>query len=164
MKISTVILPLFLTLFMSCQTDKKEATAETQTNIKNFTSNEYPALVALFKEWRTFEKPPLLDGAPDYTEKTFEKRWSKFKVLQSGLQSIDTTNWPVENQVDWMIVWAEMNGYDLNHRILKPWVRDPAFYKSVWTYRSDVPAHEGPTNHDTTELWTYFSFINKRTT
>ena len=40
-------------------------------------------------------------------------------------------------------------------RILKPWVRDPAFYKSVWTYKSDVPAHEGPTHHATTELWTY---------
>ncbi|MFD1004114.1 hypothetical protein [Winogradskyella aquimaris] len=54
-----------------------------------------------------------------------------------------------------MIVWAEMNGYDFNHRILKPWTRDPAFYKTVWTYRSDVPAHEGPTHHATTELWTY---------
>ncbi len=155
MKITTIILSLFLTLFLNCQPDKKESATDTQTNIKKFTSNEYPDLVALFKEWRTFEKPPLLDGAPDYTEKTFGKRWSKFKELQSGLQSIDTTNWPVENQVDWMIVWAEMNGYDFNHRVLKPWERDPAFYKSVWTYRSDVPAHEGPTHHGTTELWTY---------
>jgi hypothetical protein len=48
-----------------------------------------------------------------------------------------------------------MNGYDFNHRILQPWVRDPAFYKSLWTYRSDVPAHEGPTHHHTTEIWTY---------
>ena len=39
--------------------------------------------------------------------------------------------------------------------ILQPWVRDPAYYKCVWTSRSDVPAHEGPTNHGTTELWTY---------
>jgi len=48
-----------------------------------------------------------------------------------------------------------MNGYDFNHNILKPWNRDPAFYKSVWSARSDVPAHEGPTHHHTTELWTY---------
>ncbi len=155
MKITTVIIPLFLTLFFSCKTDKKERTIEAQTKIENFTSNDYLALVALFKEWRTFEKPPLLDGAPDYTVASFEKRWPSFKKLQSRLQSIDTTNWPVENQVDWMIVWAEMNGYDFNHRILKPWARDPAFYKSVWTYKSDVPAHEGPTHHGTTELWTY---------
>lgn len=155
MKTTTIILSLLVTLFFSCQTDKKETITETQPKIENFTSHDYLDLVALFKEWRAFEKPPLLDGAPDYTVETFKKRWPKFKELQSGLQSIDTTNWSVENQVDWMIVWAEMNGYDFNHRVLKPWERDPAFYKSVWSYRSDVPAHEGPTNHGTTELWTY---------
>lgn len=153
MKITTAILPLLLTFLISCQTDKKEKTTETKT--ENFTSHNYRDLVALFKEWRTFEKPPLLDGAPDYTVETFEKRWPKFRELQSRLQSIDSTKWSVENQVDWMIVWAEMNGYDFNHRILKPWARDPAFYKSVWSDRSDVPAHEGPTHHGTTELWTY---------
>ncbi len=155
MKITTLILLLLLTLFSSCQTEKKEKTKETLTKTENFTSNDYLELVALFKEWRTFEKPPLQNGAPDYTAETFNKRWPIFKDLQSRLQSIDTTKWLVENQVDWMIVWAEMNGYDFNHRILKPWARDPAFYKSVWSYRSDVPAHEGPTHHGTTELWTY---------
>jgi hypothetical protein len=54
-----------------------------------------------------------------------------------------------------MILWAEMNGYDFNERILKPWQRDPAFYKTVWTERSDVPAHEGPTHHALLEVWQY---------
>lgn len=118
-------------------------------------ANTYKDLVALFREWRAFEKPPLLDGAPDYRAETFEKRWPQFQTLQSQLNAIDTASWSVPNQIDWVIVWAEMNGYDFNHRILQPWVRDPAFYKSVWSHRSDVPAHEGPTNHGTTELWTY---------
>ena len=48
-----------------------------------------------------------------------------------------------------------MNGYDFNYRILQPWVRDPAYYQTIWDYQSDVPAHEGPTNHATLELWTY---------
>lgn len=48
-----------------------------------------------------------------------------------------------------------MNGYDFNERVLRSWERDPAFYKSVWMERSDVPAHEGPTHHRTTEVWTY---------
>jgi hypothetical protein len=30
-----------------------------------------------------------------------------------------------------------------------------AFYKLLWTERSDVPAHEGPTPHYITELWKY---------
>ena len=118
-------------------------------------SKDYRDLVALFQDWREFEKPPTLDGAPDYTAETFASRWPEFKTIQSRLQAIDTAGWPVDQQVDWMVVWAEMNGYDFNHNTLKPWVRDPAFYKSVWTYKSDVPAHEGPTHHATTELWTY---------
>lgn len=118
-------------------------------------SDSYEDLVTLFKEWRAFETPPMLDGAPDYTAATFEQRWPEFKKLQAQLQAINYEAWPVAQQVDWHIVWAEMNGYDFNHRILKPWVRDPAFYKSLWEYRSDVPAHEGPTHHGTTEIWTY---------
>lgn len=153
MKLNTAILILLFTFIISCQSNNKETPI--QAKVQQVTSNEYQDLVALFKDWRLFEKPPMREGAPDYTKETFEKRWTKFSELQSGLQAIDTTNWPVENRVDWMIVWAEMNGYDFNHRILKPWARDPAFYKSVWTYRSDVPAHEGPTHHGTTELWTY---------
>lgn len=124
-------------------------------NNQQFTTSNYEDLVELFKEWRTFENPPKLDGAPDYRKETFDARWSGFKELQNRLLAIDTTNWSIPKQVDWMVVWAEMNGYDFNHNILKPWVRDPAFYKCVWTYKSDVPAHEGPTNHGTTELWTY---------
>ncbi|MEL7122912.1 MAG: hypothetical protein AAFO07_25920 [Bacteroidota bacterium] len=118
-------------------------------------SGSYDDLVELFKEWREFERPPLLDGAPDYTATTFAKRWPEFKAIQAKLMAMDTTNWPINQQVDWHIVWAEMNGYDFNHNILKPWVRDPAYYKSLWMARSDVPAHEGPTHHMTTEIWTY---------
>ena len=147
MKVSKIFILLIATLLISCSGNEK------QTSVK--TSNDYKDLVSLFKEWRKFENPPKLDGAPDYTKGTFIKRQPKFKELQNQLTSIDTSNWPIENKVDWMIVWAEMNGYDFNYRILQPWTRDPAYYKSVWTYKSDVPAHEGPTHHATTELWTY---------
>ena len=57
--------------------------------------------------------------------------------------------------MDWHLVRAEMNGFDFNFRVLKPWARDPAFYETIWTYRSDGPGHEGPTHHALTELWTY---------
>ena len=117
--------------------------------------NKYADLIALFQEWRKFERPPDKDGAPDYTKATFDKRRPAFLQLQQRLLQTDTSGWTVPEQVDWRIVWAEMNGYDFNERILKPWERDPAFYTSLWMERSDVPAHEGPTNHALTELWTY---------
>ena len=115
----------------------------------------YQDLVTLFHEWRNFEKPPIHNGVPDYTQATFEKRWPQFKAIQTRLQSFDTTGWRIEEQIDWHILRAEISGYQFNHEILKPWQRDPAFYKSVWMRRSDVPAHEGPTHHAITEVWTY---------
>ncbi len=117
--------------------------------------SEFSKLVDVFRKWRSFEHPPLLNGAPDYTSEAFDSRLPEFKRLQEQLLNLDTTSWSIAQKVDWYIVWAEMNGYDFNYRILKPWERDPAFYKTLWTARSDVPAHEGPTHHMTTELWTY---------
>lgn len=118
-------------------------------------STGYEDLVVLFKEWRAFEHPPLLNGAPDYSAETFSERYENFKSYKNRLAAMDYNSWPVEQKADWYILLAEMNGFDFNHRILKPWVRDPAFYKSIWTEQSDVPAHEGPTHHAITELWTY---------
>jgi hypothetical protein len=117
--------------------------------------SSYAALVELFHDWREFEQPPLLDGAPDYTAERLDAAYAELPGLRARLEAIDTSGWPVERQVDWHIVRAEMNGFDFNYRVLKPWARDPAFYQSVWTDRSDVPAHEGPTHHAVLELWTY---------
>lgn len=121
----------------------------------------YDELVTLFKTWRAFENPPLLNGAPDYTQATFEQRMPEFETLRKRLENIDTTEWSIPNKVDWRIVHAEMNGYDFNQRVLKPWERDPAFYTTIWTDRSDVPAHEGPTHHAVLDLWKYEFPLNK---
>ena len=116
---------------------------------------DYQKLVELFNEWREFESPPLLNGAPDYTANRFKEDRKVFRNLQKRLNKINIDSWATPQQIDWHVVRAEMNGYDFNYRVLKPWERDPAFYQTVWTYKSDVPAHEGPTNHATLELWTY---------
>jgi len=137
------------------------STTSTTTDLPAATATrDYEDLLALFQDWRTFEKPPLRDGAPDYTAEAFGQRRSAFDALQSRLLAMDTTGWTIPRQVDWRLVRAEMNGYDFNDRILQPWVRDPAFYKSLWMGRSDVPAHEGPTHHAVTELWTYSFPLN----
>lgn len=112
-------------------------------------------LPEFYMKWRNFETPPSFKGAPDYRKETFNSRMSTFRELKKELMSMDTSEWSASKKIDWMIIWAEMNGFDFNYRILRPWERDPAFYKSLWTYRSDVPAHEGPTHHATTEIWTY---------
>ncbi len=116
---------------------------------------DYSSLVELFNDWRRFEQPALRDGAPDYTEAAMQAKHQQLKSYQQRLQALDIADWPVEQQVDYHLVRAEMNGMDFNIRVLKPWQRDPAFYASVWTYQSDTPAHEGPTHAAIIELWQY---------
>ena len=129
-----LLLALFISVFACKQNASNQEPEEAYT--------AYQDLVTLFHEWRDFEKPPFKEGAPDYTMTTFKKRWPQFLAFHKKLMAFDTTGWPTSEQIDWHILKAEMNGYQFNQEILKPWQRDPAFYKSVWMARSDVPAHE----------------------
>jgi hypothetical protein len=115
----------------------------------------YDALVKLFEGWRAFERPPLRDGAPDYTAATFARRHAELPAWQARLAAIDTAAWPVEARVDHRLVAAEMNGFDFYVRVLKPWERDPAFYQTLWNEQSDTPAHEGPEHHAIIDIWKY---------
>ena len=135
------------------------ASLEAQTKSS---SKDYSSLVDLFYEWREFENPPLLNGAPNYTKNSFNKRHVEFKKLKARLKKIDVSGWEKAQKIDFEVVLAEMNGYDFNYRVLRPWQRDPAFYQTIWTYQSDVPAHEGPTNHAVLELWTYSFPLTKQ--
>jgi len=118
-------------------------------------AGSYDDLLALFHDWRELESPSWSDGAPDYTAERFDERYETYKGLRARLDAIDPSGWPIPQQVDWHLVRAEMNGFDFNYRVLRPWARDPAFYATIWTERSDVPGHEGPSHHALVELWTY---------
>lgn len=115
----------------------------------------YDQLVELFKTWREFQKPILKEGVPDYSVSAMKQQHEELKAWQQKLLNFDTTDWPINNQVDWYIIYAEMNGLDFDHRVLRTWERDPAFYKTLWMDRSDVPGHEGPTHHAIVDLWKY---------
>ena len=119
------------------------------------TSTSYDDLVALFEEWREFEKPEFVDGVPDYTAEAMATQHRELAGYQQRLVAIDPSGWPVSQQVDHHLVRAEMNGLDFDHRVRKPWVQNPAFYTQIFSAQSDVPAHEGPVIHGWIDLWTY---------
>lgn len=85
-------------------------------------------LVRLFKEFREFVEPTVTDGIPDYTETAMKRQWDLLKNFQDRLETMDISEWPVSQQVDFHIVRAEMNGLDFHHRVLQPWVHNPGFY------------------------------------
>ncbi len=131
------------------------ALAVLMCSVEAKSSSDFSELEQLFTEWRAFEVAPLHELAPDYRLATFEQRRPQWAQYKTRLLALDKSTWTIPQQIDWFVVLAELNGYDFNDRVLKPWARDPAFYKQVWTYKSDVPAHEGPTPHFVTELWSY---------
>ena len=115
----------------------------------------YEDLVRLFAEWREFEAPDYVSGAPDYSRGAMATKHAELPAWRARLEALDPTDWSVSRQIDWHLVRAEMNGFDFDHRIRRPWARDPAFYANVHAAQSDVPAHEGPTIHGWIDLWTY---------
>ena len=117
------------------------------------TSSGYGELVQLFEDWREFQQPVFRDGVPDYSAPAMEQQYQKLAGFRQRLASIDTAGWPVEQQVDSLLVGAEMNGLDFDHRVLRPWARDPAFYSMVVDSESDTPLKEGPVIAGAIELW-----------
>ncbi len=112
-------------------------------------------LVQLFQEWRDFEGPAFVDGVPDYTAESMAAQHGALSGWQERLAALSPGGWPVPEQIDWHLVRAEMNGLDFDHRVRRPWARDPAFYVTIYASESDVPAHEGPVIHGWIDLWTY---------
>ncbi len=112
-------------------------------------------LVSLFADWRAFQTPKLVDGVPDYTASAMAAQQRELAAYQRRLAGIDPSAWPVSQQVDWHIVRAEMNGLDFDHRVLRPWANNPAFYVNIFPAQSDQPAREGHFAFGAIELWTY---------
>ena len=112
-------------------------------------------LVALFANWRAFQQPKLVNGVPDYSPAAMAAQHRELASYQRRLASIDTTGWPISAQVDYHVVRAEMNGLDFDHRVLRPWANNPAFYVTVFADQSDQPAREGPHSAGAVELWSY---------
>lgn len=118
-------------------------------------TGSYDDLVALYRQWHAFEQPPLRAGAPDYTAATTAQRRAQLGQFQARLAALDPSAWTREQRIDYELVRSQMNGMEFEIRYLQPWVRDPAYYLTVWTEQSDTPEHEGPAHYGLIELWQY---------
>ena len=105
-------------------------------------SQPYTALVTLFQQWREFERPVMKGNVPDYSPSAIKAKEAAFPGWRKRLEAINPAGWPIEQQNDYKLVKAEMNGLDFDFRVLRPWARDPAFYVSIWPTRTDVPSRE----------------------
>jgi hypothetical protein len=117
--------------------------------------NSYASLVKLFEQWRNFEHPILRGDVADYSAGAMTGKAMALLQWRRRLDAIDTRGWAIEQLTDYKLVAAEMNGLDFNLRVLRPWARDPAFYVSVWSSRTDVPSREAPAVYPEIELYNF---------
>ena len=118
-------------------------------------STSYEELVSLFTDWRAFQRPKLIKGVPDYSAAAMASQHQALANYRARLAAIDPSGWPISQQADYHVVRAEMNGLDFDHRVLKPWANNPAFYVTIFPDESDQPAREGPFASGAVEIWSY---------
>lgn len=117
------------------------------------TNSRYEDLLALFKEWRTFQQPKRVNGVPDYSAAAMAVQQRELAGFVKRLEALDPASWPIPQQVEYHVVRAEMNGLDFDHRVLRPWANNPGFYVTVFLGESDQPAREGPFAAGAVEVW-----------
>ena len=93
--------------------------------------HDHRDLVALFAQFRAALAPTVVEGVPDYTHAAMAGKYTELLRQQEQLAAWDISDWAVAEQVDYHVVRAEMNGVAYDHRVLRPWARDPGFYNII---------------------------------
>jgi uncharacterized protein (DUF885 family) len=89
---------------------------------------DFAALVALNEDVQKVRRPAPVAGVLDYSAAAMERRSAAVTDLRARLDAIDPSAWPVPDRVDYLLVRAQLNALEFDHRVLKPWARDPGTY------------------------------------
>jgi hypothetical protein len=88
----------------------------------------YARLLSVHEEFVKIRQIPVVQGMPDYGSAAIAAQKQALDRLRTQLTAIDPSAWPIPRRVDYQLVRAELNGLDFDHRIVKPWARDPGAY------------------------------------
>ena len=85
-------------------------------------------LVALDAELTVLRRPQQQDGVPQFGIDAMAARADAIRAVQTRLRGIDPSSWAVATKVDYLLVWAKANGMEFEHRVIRPWQKDPILY------------------------------------
>ena len=85
-------------------------------------------LVALDAELSTLRRPNFEDGVPQFGVAALAARAGAIGDVQNRLRAIDASSWSVAGKIDYLLVWAKANGMEFEHRVNRPWQKDPILY------------------------------------
>ncbi|MGI8785242.1 MAG: DUF885 family protein [Acidobacteriota bacterium] len=91
----------------------------------------YDEIVEILRLARQFKQPLLSKREMDFSAAAVASRRASIVVWQQQLKALDPSKWPVAQQVDYLLVRAELDQLDFEYRILRPWSRDPGLYVDI---------------------------------
>src|SRR3990170_7631336 len=96
-----------------------------------------PELLTLAEDFRQFRSPIFrprtwapthaVEGVPDYAAAVRAQR-DGLPAFQARLRALDPAGWPVHDQVDYLLLRAEMDDVEFEHRVLRETATNPSFY------------------------------------
>jgi len=105
--------------------------------------DSYDELVRINEDLISVGTPAYVDGAPDFGEAAVKLQLKELSQIEKRLSKLDVTSWETPQQIDYLLAWSKLNNQLFNHRVMRPWSRDPLFY----LYQiKDVPYADAPAN------------------
>jgi hypothetical protein len=127
-----IVVAILVICVFACGSPKKEKSEVVG-------GSKYEDLVSLSKEFREFQKPKITNGVPDYTAAAMKEQSLGLEKFKSRLAAIDCSTWPISQQVDYHLVRGGMNAFEFDHRVMRPWSRDPCFYEVISPRLLSIP-------------------------
>ena len=72
--------------------------------------------------------PALVDGIPDFSAESMKRQKERLQELRRRWAFMETTGWSTSQKIDYLVVRAQLNRIDFDHRVVRSWSRDPGFY------------------------------------
>jgi hypothetical protein len=85
-------------------------------------------LVALDAELTRLRAPIRVGGVPQLGPDAVAARAMAITDVQERLQALDASGWSRGGKVDYLLVWAKANALEFEHRVTRPWAKDPVYY------------------------------------
>ena len=93
-----------------------------------FAQESYDDLLKLHQDFLLIRRPIATDGVQDHRPAEIQRREAELAKLKVRLEGFPIQGWTIPQQVDYLLVKAQINDLDFGFRVVRSWARDPGFY------------------------------------
>lgn len=86
------------------------------------------SVVQLAEALRTLRTPPTEGGVPVYSPEALRRWRAGLDSLRARHAAFNTAGWSVADRIDHILVRTQLDAFDFERRVLRPWARDPGHW------------------------------------